>query len=321
MVLTKAPYNRGVKMFKFLKMLWQNQRGEEIAGDAPGDTGVADPAVDTGLDESGQAGEAPVIPATPKFGEFGDDPAEAAGKLFEAYQKTQGEFTNFKTKSGLTERNLGSLRKALESSGIRAIDSDDGQIRLEAIQKAERKSRFNEEHGKLFEPKILESMRLLVQDIFDEQYEGRERTTSEQRQKMQQFVAEKSQIEQDMMEDYPMLDGKFKDGKPTNPNFNKALYDRATEIWETEFQKNPLKQYSAARKAAKELNIIPGMIQAAKKEGVAIGMAGKKILSPVGGAGAPAGSGSFKKLSQAEYLALSSDDRLKYDQSVINQRK
>jgi len=310
-------------MFKFLKMLWQDQRGEEDpAGEAPVvDSGVADPVIDTGLWDPGQAGEAPVIPATPRFGEFGDNPEEAATKLMEAYQKTQGEYTNFKTKSGLTERNLGSLRKALESSGIRAIDSEDGQIRLEAIQKAERKARFNEEHGKLFEPKVLESMRLLVQDIFDEQYEGRERTTSEQRQKMQQFVAEKSQIEQDMMEDYPMLDGKFKDGKPTNPNFNKALYDRATEIWENEYQKNPLKQYSAARKAARELNVIPGMIQAAKKEGVAIGVAGKKILAPVSGAGAPAGSAGFKKLSQAEYIALPAEKRVEYDQQSINQRK
>jgi len=309
-------------MFKFLKMLWQDQRGEEVDGGAPADPGVADPAVDTGLGADGQPGDGTVVaPVTPKFGEFGDDPAEAAGKLFEAYQKTQGDFNNFKTKSGLTERNLGSLRKALEASGIQAVDSEDGQIRLEAIQKAERKARFNEEHGKMWDPKVLESVRLLVQDIFDEQYEGRERTSSEQKQKMQQFIAEKNQIEQDMMEDYPMMEGNFKDGKPTNPNFNKALYDRATEIWENEFGKNLLKQYSAARKAARELNIFPGMIQAARKEGVEIGKAGKKILAPVGGVGAPAGSGSFKKLSQEEYLALPADKRVVYDQQSVNQRK
>jgi len=312
-------------MFKFLKMLWNDQRGDDLGtGDpATGDPGAGDPPIidpNAGGDP-GQAGEAPGTPPTPKFGEFGDDPNEAAVKLFEAFNKTQGDFTNFKTKAGLTERNLGSVRKALEASGIRAVDGEDGQIRLEAIQKAERKARFTEEHGKLFDSKVLENMRLLIQDIFDEQYEGRERTTQAERQKMQQFVAEKSEVEELMMSYFPQLDGQFKDGKPTNTNFNKAFYDRATEIWETQYGKNPLKQLSASLRAAKELNIIPQMIQAAKKEGVAIGVAGKKILAPVSGAGAPAGSGSFKKLSQAEYLALPAEKRVEYDQQSINQRK
>jgi hypothetical protein len=213
------------------------------------------------------------------------------------------------------------LRKALESHGIKAVEDETGQIRLEAAQKAERKSRFTDEHKSLFDPKVLESMKLLVQDLFDEQYEGRERMTQEQKQKMQQFISEKSEVEELMMSYFPQLDGQFKDGKPTNENFNKAFYDRATEIWTEQYGKNPLKQLSAALRAAKELNIIPQMIQAAKKEGVEIGKAGKKILAPVSGTGVASSGGGFRKLSQAEYLALSPDKRVEYDKWVINQRK
>jgi len=314
-------------MLKFLRKLWLDQRGEE------GDAGAAAPAgagtgnanaivLDNGSGDAGQAGDGSAAAAevTPRFGEFGDNPEEAATKLLEVYQRTQSEYGNFKTKAGLTERNLGSIRKALEGSGIRAVETEDGQIRLEALQKETRKSRFTDEHKGLFEPKVLESMRLLVQDIFDEQYDGREKMTKEEHSKMQQFIAEKTQVENDLEEDYPMINPKFKDGKPTNPNFNKALYDRATEIWETEYNKNPLKQYSATRKAARELSVFPGMIQAAKKEGVEIGKANKRILAPVGGAGAPAGgSGGFRKLSQAEYFALPSEKRAEYDQKSVNQ--
>lgn len=311
-----------------MKWLWKlliDQRGEDGADEAPADAGTAsDAGVDAGTDAPGQAGEAPVGDQAPqpKFGEFGDDPEQAATKLMELYQKTQGEFNNFKTKSGMTERNLGSLRKALESSGIRAVESEDGQLRLEAIQKAERKTRFSDEHKSMFEPKVLEGIRNLVQDIFDEQYEGRERTTTEQKQKMQQFLSEKNEVESLMDSHFPMLNPKYQNGKPTNENFNQAFYDKATEIWINDYNKNPLKQLSAALRAAKELNIVPQMVQAAKKEGVQIGKAGKKILAPVSGSGTGTGSkiGS-RKLSQAEYLALPSDQRVEYDKAVINQRK
>jgi len=310
----------------FLKLLWSiilDQRGEEPGTGAPagGELGAGEPPepiIEPGTGEPGAGGEPPV---TPKFGEFGDDPNEAAGKLFEALNKTKGDFDNFKTKSGLTERNLGTLRKTLEASGIRAVEGEDGQIRLEVAAKEPRKSRFTDEHKGLFDAKVLDAMRLLVQDVFDESYEGRERMSQEQKQKMQQFMSEKQEVEELMTSYFPQLEGQFKDGKATNPNFNKAFYDRATEIWETDYRKNPLKQLSAALRAAKELNIIPQMIEAAKKQGVQIGKDGKKILGPVGGGGAPAGGGGFRKLSKEEYLALPPDKKLEYDQASLNQKK
>jgi len=307
------------------KLLWSiilDQRGEEpgLGAPASGKPGAGEPPVpiEPGAGEPGAGGEPPV---PPKFGEFGDDPNEAAGKLFEALNKTKGDFDNFKTKSGLTERNLGTLRKTLEASGIRAVEDENGQIRLEVATKEPRKSRFTDEHAKMWDKPVLESVRLLIQDLFDEQYEGRERMSQEQKQKMQQFMSEKQEVEELMTSYFPQLEGQFKDGKATNPNFNKAFYDRATEIWETDYRKNPLKQLSAALRAAKELNIIPQMIEAAKKEGVKIGKDGKKILGPVGGGGAPAGGGGFRKLSKEEYLAKSPEEKLAYDQANLNQKK
>jgi hypothetical protein len=309
-------------MFKKLWQMFLDQRGIEgdgsavdaSAGDANADgQGDAEVVVKDKSgqgDTNGQAGDSTI---TPKFGEFGNDPNEAAGKLFEAFQKTKGDFDNFKTKAGLTERNLGSLRKTLEGSGIRVVEDSDNPngYRLEPIVKEQRKTRFTEEHGKIFDPKVVEAIRLLVQDEFDTGYEGRERMTKEQQGKRQQFVAEQNEVESLLVDYFPQIDGKFKDGKATNPDFNQALYDRATEIWETEYRKNPLKQLSAAMRAAKELNIIPGMVKKAEIAGYQAGKGDKKILGPV----VPkiGGKAVGGKLSKEQYLALSEDDRAVYD--------
>jgi hypothetical protein len=302
-------------MWKWLLVILQDERGEE--------PNPVEPTVPVEPSEPAEPAEPtePTEPVTPKFGEFGDDPNEAATKLFEAFTKQKGDFDNFKTKSGLTERNLGSLRKTLETSGIRAVEDENGQIRLEVAKPAERKLRFTDEHKGMFDGKVLEAMRLLVQDVFDESYEGRERTTQEHRQKMQQFMSEKTEVEELMIDYFPQLEPKFdSSGKATNPEFNQVFYDRATEIWETDYRKNPLKQLSAALRAAKELNLIPQMIAAAKKEGVKIGKDGKKILGPVIGGGTGTGAGGMHTLSQAEYLALSPEKKVEYDKWSIDQK-
>ena len=299
-------------MWKWFKLLFLDQRGIEGdagAGDASvvsgdeGDGGLGGGdagAGDSGAGEAGQAGEAPV---TPKFGEFGDDPNEAAGKLFEAFNRQKGDFENFKTKQGLTERNLASVRKALEGSGIR-YNEETGQV--EPIKQQERKVRFTDQHKSLFDQKVLEAMQMLIDDRFDEQYEGREKMSSEKRQQMQRFMSEKSEVEGLMMDTFPQLDQK-------DPNFNKAFYDRATHIWQEQFGGNPLKQLSAALKAAKELNIWGQPVAKAKAEGVKLGKQDKRILGLVGGIGAPAGGGTQRVLSKDEVLALPEDKRETYD--------
>jgi hypothetical protein len=285
----------------------------DASADANADAGQGDAgagAVDKGTGDEGQAGDGSATP--PKFGEFGNDPNEAAAKLFETYGKTKSDFDNFKTKAGLTERNLGALRKTLEASGIRAVEGEDGQIRLEVAKPAERKIRFTDEHKNLFDGKVLDAVRLLIQDIFDEQYEGRERTTQEKRQQMQRFMSEKAEVEELMMGYFPQLDAK-------NPNFNKAFFDRATAIWQEQYKGNMLKQLSAALRAAQELKIIPQMIEAAKKEGVKIGKDGKKILGPVGGGG-DGGGGGMRKLSKDEYFKLPKEKQVEYDKWSLEQK-
>ncbi len=305
-------------MLKLWKMLWalfMDQRGEDpAAGGDPnagdpnaGDPNAGDPNADPNIDPATgkpRIGGDPLV--TPKFGEFGDDPSEAAVKLFEAFTKQKGEFESFKTKSGLTERNLGTLRQTLEASGIRAVQDENGQIRLEVAKPAGKKVRFTDQHKALWDEKVLESVRLLIQDVFEEQYEGRERTTQEKRQQMQQFMTEKAEVEELMLGYFPQLD-------PKDPNFNQAFFDRATAIWQEQYKGNLLKQLSAALRAAQELKIIPQMIAAAKKEGVKIGKDGKKVLGPVGSASGPAGDGAMRVLSQTEYLALPQDKREAYD--------
>ncbi len=313
-------------MVKWIWKLLMDQRGEDASAEGADSTngGTVNPLAGNAIDpaagdEGGQSGDG--TPPAPKFGEFGDDPNEAAVKLFETFNKTKTDFDNFKTKAGLTEKNLGSLRKTLEASGIQAIE-ENGQIRLEVInkQQPEKKVRFTDEHKGMFDGKVLEAMRLLVQDVFDESYEGRERMSKEQRTKMQQFVAEKTEVEELMINYFPQLEPKFDStGKATNPQFNQAFYDKATEVWKEQYNSNPLKQLSAAMRAAKELNLIPNMIQQAKKEGVEIGKSGKKILAPVGGSGSPASSGN-RELSKAEYLALSPEKRLEYEKWETEQR-
>jgi hypothetical protein len=66
----------------------------------------------------------------------------------------------------------------------------------------------------------------------------------------------------------------------------------------------------ASLEAAKELNIIPQAISQAKKEGVELGKADKKILAPVNSSSSGKSSG-FKNLGKDEYLKLSREEREK----------
>jgi len=296
----------------WLWKLLQDQRGEDNPadaglGDAPADGGEGQLPAGEGIAGEGGAGQAGEAPANPRFGEFGDDPNEAATKLFETFTKTKGEYDNFKTKAGLTERNLAMMRQAAQRSGLR-FNEETGEFEVVKQPSQERQKRFTDQHKELFDQKVLEAMQLMVQDIFDDQYESRERTTQEKRQQAQAFMREKAEVEELMTGYFPQLDKK-------NPDFNEAFFNRATEIWHEQYGGNMLKQLSAALRAAQELQIIPQALQKAKVEGVQKGKENKRILSPVkGSGGAPGGSGAMRVLSKNEYLALTPDKKVEYDQ-------
>jgi hypothetical protein len=305
------------KIWQLIMTLLSDSRGEDTPSGAPAGTApVLNPPAPAGtgdaqgdIDDQGDGGPAGDGSAAPIFGEFGSDPNEAAPKLFETFTKVKGEFDSLRTKSGLTEKNLASLRQAMQAHGIQAVQGEDGQIRLEVVKQPgqERKTRFTDQHKSLFDEKVLEGIRNLVQDIFDEQYEGREKTTQEKQQQMQKFISEKQDVEGLMLGYFPQL-------KSDDPNFNQAFYDRATAIWHEQYSGHPLKQLSAALRAAQELKIIPQMIAQAKVEGIKKGKEDKRILAPVSGGGAGAGGTGLRKLSREEYLALPQDEKVKYDQ-------
>jgi len=317
-----------MKFLVWIMALLLNQRGEETpAGDGSGAPGAGSgegdgaPAGDSNNGAGagdGQADDGTTSP-TPRFGEFGDDPEEAATKLFETFNKTKGDFDNFKKKAGLTESNLASLRKTLEANGISV--GEDGQLRVaEKKQEEQRKARFTDEHAKIFDKPVLEAINLLLADKLDEYFETRERTNTEKEQQKQAFISEKRAVETLMITTFPELEPKWDDnGKPTNPDFNQAFYDKATEIWEQKYKSNPLKQLQASLEAAIELDIFGKKKQSAVIEGVEKGKAGKKILGPANGGGTQ-GGGAKGRLSREQYIALSAEDKEKYDREQVTKK-
>lgn len=283
-------------------------------GNGDGDPN-ADP--DSNKGDPGQGGAAP---ATPKYGEFGDAPS--VDQLYQALTGRNKEFETLRGKVGATEKNLSMLRKTLEGSGIRAVAGEDGNLRLEVAEKepTKRQSKFTDAHKGLFDEKVLEAIKYLVEDHFETSYDARQRTTREEQTKMRQFVTTKQEANDLMMAYFPMLEPKFDvTGKATNAEFNQAFYDRATELWEEKYKQDPRGELLAALQVARELNIIPTALSAAKKEGVELGKKEKKILGPVTPSGS--GPGGKGKMSRDEYLKLSPEKREEYDKTNLENKK
>jgi hypothetical protein len=285
----------------------------------------ADPKADPnnsggeGLGAAPEKGQGSTPPATPKYGEFGDSPT--VDQLYQALSGRTKEFETVKGKMSATERNLSALRKTLEGSGIRAVPDEDGNLKLEVASKepTKRQTKFTDSHKTLFDEKVLDAISLLIEDRFEDFYGSRQRATQEQQAKVKQFISAKKEANDLMITYFPALDGKFDaNGKATNADFNQAFYDRATEIWQEKYRNDPRGELLSALQAAKELNVIPTAITAAKKEGIELGKAGKKILGPVtpsGGKGTPKG-----RLSRDEYFKLSDEEREKYDKEQLNKK-
>lgn len=304
-------------MFKFLKSIFFDERGEEetVTG-----TETDTPPLDTENKDQGPADEGKEAPPQPKYGEFGDTPT--VEQIYEALTKTKTDLTNFTKKSGMTEKNLATLRKTLEGHGIRPVQDEDGQVRLEVIDqkpKTERKTRFTKDHEALFDQEVLEAVRNLIQDTFDESLETREKTLRERYQRTRAINSVREQTVNLMFEYFPQLDGKWEgedeDAKPTNKDFDAIFHKRAEEIWKEKYHRDPRGELIGALEAAKELNILPKQIAKAKEEGYNEAKTEKKILGSPGGGSKPAGGG--KTLSKAEYLKLPSEERDKYDKEKV----
>lgn len=324
-------------MFQIWKMLYQvllDERGEDAPaaggagqGQPPADAGLGQPPA-AGVGQEGNTGDgqgAGTPPVLPAFGEFGDTPKtleEATAllqKVYDTHTKIVPEYNQWKQKLPATERNLAQLRQTLKASGIQAVQGEDGQIRLEVVNqtKQERKQRFQDTHKSLFDEKVLEAIRFLVQDEFDNGFDTRQKEYSETTKRTQVLDRMRSQAVSLMFAYFPQLDGKWDDSEnPTNPNFDAKLHQRATEIWKEKYGNNPQGELMAALEAAKELNIPAQAIVQAEKKGFQAGQAQKKILGPVGqGSGArPGGQG---QLSKEEYLKLPPEQRITHDKRQL----
>ena len=300
---------------KYLHWLWQllmDERGEDDpsgagAGSEPpaaAGAGNEPPASEGQAGEGEGAGEEPPA-AEPKYGEFGDTPTP--DQIFEAYGKTKKEFDDFRTKAGLTEKNLAKTRQFLQSVGL--VQTEDGRwVMPQRGEQQEKKSRFTDDHKKLFHPQVFSAMDAYIQDKIEEAFSGYGQRQSEQQQWKETVGASVDK----MYKFYPQLQEKI-DDKP-NPDFNKAFVDRATEILNESYRNLPNGDLLAAHEAAMELGISAIAIEKAKKEGHEQGAAGKRVLGTVKSSGGKAPKG---RLSREQYLALSSDEREKYDKQGI----
>lgn len=330
-----------MKWLRFLANIFRDARGEGEGdlggagaggqGDASGDAGVGAPPAgidgdggDHGTGGDGQGGKAPVLP---KYGDFGDSPRtleEAQALLDKIYgenSKIRPEFETLRGKTQATERNLSGLRKTLQANGIQAVQDEEGNLRLEVVkQPTAAQKRFTDSHkGEFFNffktpqdgEKFLNLMTALLQDHSDEYYTTRQKQSQQEMTQRNIFVKSRRHANDLMMSYFPQLDNSKADV------FNEAFYNRATEIWQERFSKDPRGELLSALEAAKELNILPQAVQAAKKEGFQQGQAGKKIIGPVGG-GKHSGAGTIgRKLTSAEYDALTPEQKTVYDKKSV----
>lgn len=287
------------------------------AGDA-GDAGDGDGSGDAG---DGQGGGG----ASGQFGEFGDDP----NKVWQAYQALSNEHKGIKTKTTATERNLAAVRSSLKEIGIKVVHDADGNVMLvpEADQKSAPTKKFTDERKKKFasffdqgkEEHANEFLALLgdfVADNLSDFHAQREQQVTQKTQQQREFATERQRTNGIMKTMFPtILEVDDKGNK--NPLFNKAFYDRATELFETKYRRRPDGEWRAASEAAVELKIVPGMIRQATQNGVDAGKKGKIILGAAGSGAQGKGSGTPGKLTREQYLALPADKRAAYDKAGL----
>lgn len=242
----------------------------------------------------------------PQFGEYGDD----AGKVYEA-------LLNLKGKTAATEGNMAALNKALEASGIKAVKGENGysfQTINKEPQPRQRERRFNDDHRKLFEEDHVNGITALIQDVIEDILEDRSKQDFERQKQVNAWISVKKESNALMDEMYPQLVPDLDaNGKPQNPNFNEAFYNRATEIWQEKYQNDPRGEFRAAREAASELKIDFRNTQAAVKAGFDKGQQRRKVVGPVGGNSGGEGALPNGKLSRSQYLALDPEKREEYD--------
>lgn len=264
--------------------------------------------------------------AGPKYGEFGDNPT--VDDIYAALGKQKTDHENFRKKAGLTESNLGKLRQTLDRSGITI--SEDGQLQLKEQPKKEApKTRFTDSHLKDLavhfqnSPDGAKAFLELIAPYFEDMMDGR-LTSYSQKTRAQQKAQEQWNKTYDASlaktyKTYPNLQKEI-GGKP-NPTFNQAHLELTNKMLNdpsTGYARLPNGDWLAAHEAAGELGISPIAIEKAKVEGYNKGKQIKRVLGPAGGGKQKTAPGA--RLSKAEYLKLTPEQKEKYDRETMDSK-
>lgn len=316
----------------WLSLIWAILR-DEVGKEPPADDdkgGQGDPPPKEGEEGAPPAGEGEgeggegEEPPAPKYGDLGDNPT--VDQVYETFTKTQQELDNLKGKTTATEKSLAALRKGMKDAGIKILadpeDPDNVQFELEEPEEpAGPKKRFTDTHKALLEEDVWDAIKNYVLDLQDEGFTAWEK---QGREKMA-FASAHRNSNVRMFKLFPSLREFDADGKKLD-TFNEAFYDRATEIAKERYGLNPSKrtishpegELFAAHEAAIEMSISPASVAEAAKVAAAKAKAGKKVLGPAGKPSAQRpGAGAGRKFSREEYLALSEEDRDKYDKGQL----
>jgi len=307
----------------------------DVAGEGEGEgsgAGQEGSPEGSGQESSPGAGEGN---ADPKYGEFGETPT--VDQLFEHIQSRGGEFEklqkdseNYKGKLTANEKNISAIRKALETNGLKYLTDEEGNVTLSVAEQAkeERKIRFTDDHKKLFDPKVMEGIQGLIEDLldsrFDEYSKGSEKRFEThyggRAKKLSQYSSAKAEAQHQARGLFPNVWDKNPDGSE-NPDYNEEFYNLATKIYDESesFKKAPDGELRAMMKAALELGVTASgkkVIVNAEKKGFKKAQEGKKILGKVGSK-AKGKAVVPDELSKADYFKLSPEDRAAYDKKNV----
>lgn len=308
-------------LFKLLYCIFLDQRGEgEGEEEVGGGQGDATPKEGQGEASGGEGegeGEGAGEEAASKYGDFGENPS--VDDVYAALQEVTGKHDGLTKKTGQTEKNLASLRKAAESQGLRVVQDAYGNTDLVPQKQAastDVKRRFTDEHrtklASFFSGDdttktandFLEIMSAFMQDHSDEGFSNYDKKLISR----QHFQRARDTSNDRMMTLYPQLD----DGK--KESFDQFFFDRATEIYKESYEMHPRGELIAAGEAAAEMGISPITLKKAEAKGFNKGKEIKTVLAPVGQGGKGRGGGKGTgKLGKNDYLALTEEERAEYD--------
>lgn len=329
-----------IMMKNWLAFLWtllidevgevdDEENNDQDDNENPEDDGQSDDDPKTGShadpEDDGDGEENNNDDAKKQFGGY-----ESIEELIEAHESIKGQ-------AGATEGNLRKLRGALKKHGI-VYDSESDALALmpgqnenengQVSQKKSRQPRFTDEHREKFakffssddddkevitatRDEFLNLMSTLVEDRVEEMLLNFQEKSSSRMKQQMQFRKEQQKSFDTMFTSFPQL-------KQGAEGFDKEFHDQALDLYNSspDLQRLPDGQLIAAERTARQLSISPVQLGKARKEGYNKGKEGKRIVSSVSGKQSKS-SGQFKRLSENEYLALTQEERDKYNKQLL----